>query len=224
MVISHFVQSLQEPRQVCACISCLADAFVVLVDVSDIPPDANRLSAGNDHVLAEQEIAQRIERVGRTIPPLCNDCSPPFALEKPVVCHRYEANPINKCLHFRSHVGEIDWGAQNNPVSYGHLFDAVVYNIVIEHAAPVFVFNALHASGAPADILTRKLNQFGTNVFVFEFLKHDPDQNGSVAVLSWASVDSDNLCYLYLSPRPWHCGVPVCDFSTGFTRHSKVIT
>src|ERR1019366_7754195 len=186
---------LQKPRHISAGILCGRDAFIVLVNVTDIPPDANRLATRNDHVRAEQEVEQRVERMHRASPPLCDDSGSHFALEEPVVCKGHETGAIDQCFHLGSDVAEIDRRTQDYAVSSGHLLDAVVDDVVVEHASAVPVFKAFHAGCAPPNPLACKLDQFGLNTFVFEFLEYASDQDSSVAVLSSASVDGDNLCH-----------------------------
>lgn len=105
-------------------------------------------------------------------PPLRDYGRPPHAREEPVVCEGHEPCPIDERLHLRRHIGEIDWRTQYDPVSRGHLLDVFVDYIVVEDAPPVSVFKAFHARCAAADRFAGKLNQFGLNAFVFEFLEH----------------------------------------------------
>jgi hypothetical protein len=89
----------------------------------------------------------------------------------------------------------------------------------------VLILDTLVTGDTTPDLLLRELHQFALNPLLFEFVENVFDQDGRIAVLSWAAVKPYNLHLLPPFRSTRDCEYAVDDFvDEVFTRFLNILT
>src|ERR1035437_1582582 len=109
-----------------------------------------------------------VECVRCSASPHCNHGSPNLALQKPAVRHGHQTGTVYQRLQFGRYIGKISGRGENDAVCFEHFSDAVVYNVILDDAAEILLFEALITGRTTVNQVAANLNHFGFDAFGVE--------------------------------------------------------
>ena len=186
----------QEPGHVLPDSFRVLDSFLILFNIANLPTDPDDGKTGNEHVICEEEMKQRVDGQAGSGASHGNNGIPYRTAEWMAVGIRNKTCPINKCLHLRGEIQEIHRGSENEPICLSHRIDTGIDDIIIDDAVPVPVLEALHAGSTAVDLLPANLHDFCLDPFLLKFRKDMPDQKGGISLIPWTHFECNDVCHL----------------------------
>ena len=138
-------------------------------------------------------MVHRVKRVRAAAAPDRHHRRADFPAEQPAIGQRHQSGAIQQRLHFRAHVGEIGWRAQDDRIRRNHLLKARVERIVLLATSGILLIEARIAGLAAADGLAADLDELRFPAGGGQRCQHLFQKNFRVPALSRTSIDGNSF-------------------------------